>query len=139
MTMQCDGTDYYDISMINAVNVGVSMTPMNSPAPNPAWIDPDYFCKAPGSPSPQGRNPGCSWDFAPSDPLLRLVTGGSGTTCQSDADCSVTGEVCGTGLVFTAPYLLDTVCGLATGAWTYDELCDWTNNAYGNCSQCTSL
>ena len=52
MTLACAGLDYYDISLINGINMAISMTPLNASA-NGSSVDPDYYCKAPGSTLPQ--------------------------------------------------------------------------------------
>ena len=137
MTLQCTGTDFYDISLINGVNVGISMSPV--PPFAPVAMDQNYYCKAPGSPQPQGQNPGCPWQFNPPDSTYVIVSGGSATPCTATSDCT-NGEVCGTAMVLVDGHLptdnLVVVCGAPVGFWTDDEICDWTAAiSYKNCTQ----
>lgn len=137
MTLQCVGTDFYDISLINGVNVGIAMAPI-PPFANVS-MDQDYYCKTPGYPSPQGRNPGCSWEFTPPSNTYALISSSANQTCTDDSDCSGT-EVCGTAMVVVDGHLptnnLVNVCGEPVGWWTDDEICVWTAGInYGNCKQ----
>jgi hypothetical protein len=63
MTLAVNNVDFYDIEIINGINIGVSMTPTNA-APSPDTQP--YNCGAPGSKYPRSSNMGaCSWSFKP--------------------------------------------------------------------------
>jgi hypothetical protein len=137
LTLVPGGSDFYDISSINGVNVPVSMAPIGGApdATNP------YTCAAAGAVTPSSRLAACSWSFDPSISLgdesavLRAVVPG-GAACTSDADCTGS-DVCGTALAFGSSAPTQS-CGEQVAWWTADELCVYTGNAYGapiDCSQ----
>jgi hypothetical protein len=144
LTLVFDATDFYDISVINGVNVPVVMAP-GTMAGDPS--DP-YFCQSPGSPSKSGTGlPGCSWVFDPEivldgqptdqSTLLRAVEPG-GPACGPDGSC--TSGVCGRQLEIGTTDLAE-ICGAPLGWWTADEICVFTGNVFGspvNCSQSVS-
>jgi hypothetical protein len=143
-TLITTGADYYDVSGINGVNVPISMGPVGGMS-NPT--DP-YFCMTPGSVTPSGTGLlACSWKFDTKITLggtttdqattLRAVTPG-GTACTSNSDCSNNGQVCGTGLAFGTTKLIQS-CGKPLGWWTADELCSYTNNAFGAAVNCNGV
>jgi hypothetical protein len=130
-TLSSTGVDFYDVSMINGVNVPVAMAPMGGAA-DPAN---PYTCATAGA---------CAWQFDPhvllggastdESTLLRAVAAG-GIACNSDGDCAA-GQKCGSAVDFTTS-TLSKRCGAPVGWWTADELCIYTGNALGapvNCS-----
>jgi hypothetical protein len=134
-TLVPDGSDFYDVSAINGVNVPVSMGPLAGTA------DPSnpYTCATAGATTGSPGLLGCSWSFNPSinatdeSALLRAVTPG-GASCSSDADCSG-GQVCGTALSFGSASGAQS-CGTQVAWWTADELCAYTGNAEGGPIAC---
>ncbi|TMW57674.1 hypothetical protein Poli38472_014861 [Pythium oligandrum] len=87
-----DGTDYYDVTVINGVNIPVMMEPLDVKYDTK---DP-YKCGSPGKVEDVVPGSGCSWDYAQfqKDINYNAVIGGSGKKCAAAGDCSG-GEVCG--------------------------------------------
>ncbi|ACH46762.1 putative thaumatin/PR5-like protein [Feldmannia species virus] len=83
-----NGIDYYDISVIEGVNLPVTMSPDSGDKD----LENKYICGVAGG--------DCSWDFKPDHDLekyLTLVTAnGDGSTCETTVDCPRAGDVCGT-------------------------------------------
>lgn len=144
-TLQPNANDYFDISIINGVNVPVSMEPLLpsghvwGPGVN---VDPAYWCAAPGAATqPSGSQlAGCSWRFNASEVAQQgdafasrivplVVRSPTPTPCSSDADCG--GDMrCGLQMD-TDPKgnpmaSLSSTCGKPLGWWTADEVCAWT-------------
>lgn len=141
--------DFYDVTVINGLNVGISMapTPGQSLAPASAYgvntaVGKLYFCGAPGAgKQPPGGLAGASWAVQPTDeqlPFLRLVSVRNGTTvpdctkqptCTTDADCT-SGTVCGLAMGLNpfgeATPAVCQVCGRHTGWWTANQVCTFT-------------
>jgi hypothetical protein len=89
-TIAATGSDFYDISIINGVNVPMSFGPAAggvAPTPSPS----PYWCGAPGAAT--GPVPS-NWSLQPPSPYYVWVLAG-GAPCTSDADCSGVGTVCG--------------------------------------------
>ncbi len=115
--------DYYDLTIINGINVPLSIT-----TDQPTATNNPYLCGTPGNSENHGTGSnvlaGCSWDFvppAPSSAYRRVTTGGA--TCTTDSDCSDAGTVCGltdTSISGNTPGLS---CGKFLGYWTGDEVC----------------
>jgi len=141
-TFSPTGVDFYDISVINGVNVPVSMGPVGgaTDSANP------YTCATAGADVASATGlPACSWQFDPTtlqlaggptdeSTLLRAVAPGGGT-CMSDGDCGG-GQHCGRELRFGVT-TANQVCGAPIGWWTADELCIYTNDALGAPLSCT--
>ena len=158
------GPDYYDVSIINGINVGVSMTPVSGTY-NAEATDP-YSCGSPGSTTAANGLSACNWTFdasniptispANQNSLLRDVTpvtasscvSGSPNslgycTCTQDSDCSG-GTVCGLGTNAVPNVQYAKVCGNQIGWWTADRICKSSNNtspdiAAFNCAASTDL
>lgn len=142
-TLLDNGPDYYDVSLINGVNVPVSMAaePSGSYAAGPAAPGSSFWCGAAGAVSPS--NPalaGCPWSFAPTiggvdrASVLRLVSPG-GSACVRDSDCA--SGVCGTALV-TGTTRTTQSCGRQLGWWTAHELCAATAGSFGAPLDCSA-
>ncbi|PIR19957.1 MAG: hypothetical protein COV45_08240 [Deltaproteobacteria bacterium CG11_big_fil_rev_8_21_14_0_20_47_16] len=134
-------TDYYDISIINGINVGIKMAPVSGTYS--AGASP-YSCGIPGNTSAVGQLSACSWTVSPTvsgtdrTTLLRDVyptsftgstcpDGGSPNslgycTCTLDSQCSSSGLVCGLAQNASSAQYTQ-VCGSAIGWWTADQLC----------------
>jgi hypothetical protein len=139
------GDDFYDISIINGINVGISMAPATGTFA--AVTTNPYSCTAPGSTSTQGTLSACSWSVNPT------VSGGSQATllrdvapitykgvcpgggvpnslgycaCTTEGDCPGTDTFCGLALnASSAQYTM--VCGTDIGWWSGDQLCGSAN------------
>lgn len=117
--------DTYDISVINGVNIGVSMGPTTTSwggAKNP------YFCgvaggwaEDPSTISPLGS---CSWQMNPpsqADYTFVEYPGGTPTPCSDSNPCGA-GETCG--LAADGAGSIVQVCSsTALGNWTADGVC----------------
>lgn len=142
------GSDFYDISIINGVNVGISMAPVSGTYS--ATSGNAYSCATAGNTSAAGQLSACSWTFTPTvsgtdrTALLRDVSptafastatcpgGGSPNslgycTCTADSACSSSGLVCGLATNASSGVQYTQVCGTAIGWWTADQLCGSTN------------
>jgi hypothetical protein len=140
-TLPATGTDFYDVSGINGVNLPIAMEPMGGTpdANNP------YTCAAAGGVAASAGLPACTWKFDPhvtlnnastdQSLLLRAVAAG-GTACSSDADCSG-GQLCGSAVAFGASTIARS-CGAQVGWWTADELCIYSGNTLGAPVDCNA-
>ena len=138
-TLVSGGSDFYDVSSINGVNVPVAMGPVGGAAnaANP------YTCGTAGGVTAAPGLQACSWSFDPAitqngatrneAAILRAVTPG-GAPCASDAQCGG-GQVCGTALALGSSAATQS-CGAQVGWWTADELCAYTGNALGGPIAC---
>ena len=147
LTLLTNGPDNYDISMINGVNLPMSMEPTSGQTfgTPPSGLAADYFCGAPGKPQPS--NPalqGCTWQFDPKingtdqSPFLQMVTPG-GNACTKNSACT-SPQVCGLAMT-VGTTTVSQVCGQQIGWWTADEVCGYTNSGFGapfNCSATVS-
>ncbi|MBA3662038.1 MAG: hypothetical protein H0W64_09930 [Gammaproteobacteria bacterium] len=114
-TVRSNDTDYYDVSVINGINMGVSVTPsIGSKASLP------YFCGSPGSGTPSAGLAGCSWKFTPPLVEYNWVAYG-GKACTANGDCA-SGTQCGLGF---DPVLngFKKTCGRQLGYWTANQVC----------------
>ncbi|HUR81451.1 MAG TPA: thaumatin family protein [Thermoanaerobaculia bacterium] len=134
------GPDYYDITVINGMNVPVSMAPASVTSQSGSNA---YFCQTPGSITASGTGlQACNWTVSPSSsqaPIMAAVTS-SGTACPKTGSCPG-GQTCGLSPAFGTTTLTQT-CGTQIGWWTPDEICAFTGNGYGapiNCSANVSL
>jgi hypothetical protein len=105
------GSDFYDISIINGINLAMTMTPNNG-----AGSD-DYTCKGAGQ-----VLDGNTWHFnAPSNDFVWVSLESPLQQCNSDGDCG-NGFVCGlsrnpAGNVFVKS------CGTKLGYWSANQVC----------------
>ncbi|MGZ5443179.1 MAG: thaumatin family protein [Thermoanaerobaculia bacterium] len=135
LTLAPAGPDYYDVTLINGMNVPVSMAPASVTSQSGSNA---YFCQTPGglTASSTGLSP-CSWNVQPSakqTPYMALVNP-SGTPCPTTGSCP-SGQTCGLAPTFGTTTLQQT-CGTQIGWWTPDEICAFTGNNFGapiNCS-----
>ncbi|MDX1997890.1 MAG: thaumatin family protein [Thermoanaerobaculia bacterium] len=137
------GPDFYDVSIINGINVGVTMAP-NAGTFSADPTDP-YSCGAPGNPEAAGKLSACSWQITPivskvdQAPFLRNVAPTSfqaagkcpngsapnslgNCACTTDTDCAP-GPVCGLAMNASTSAQFAQVCGTAIGWWTADQIC----------------
>ncbi len=137
------GPDYYDISMINGINVGLMMSPKSGTFT--ADIGNAYSCGTPGNTSAVSPLSACSWTITPTvssvdqTSLLRnvfpsTITGtcpGGGAPnslgyceCTQDSDCSSQSLVCGLAQNAVVGEQYAQVCGTGIGWWTTDQICN---------------
>ncbi len=152
-TLSTSGPDFYDVSIINGINVGVSMAPAAGTFSSSGSNNP-YYCKTAGSTSAQGQLSACSWTINPTVPtasptdqttLLRDVhatafsgagscpNGGNPNSlgycpCTADSNCSSAGLLCGLATNAASGVQYAKVCGSPLGWWTADEICLSSNN-----------
>lgn len=139
-TLQANGADTYDISIINGMNLPMQMAPTagQTLAPVPPVQGAPYWCGSPGNPSDNVLQ-GCSWTFDATfggndnSPFLQMVTSG-GASCTSNSDCTESGDVCGLAPGNTP---LTQSCGQLVGWWSAGGVCgaDSSFGAPFNCSQ----
>jgi hypothetical protein len=117
-TVNNAGTDFYDVEVINGVNLPVSIKPsVSSSASLP------YFCGSPGTVMPSAGLGGCSWDLKPPLPEYNWVENG-GNSCTSDVDCSGSEDkVCGLSFNPGFQQLLQLKCGKRLGYWSANQIC----------------
>lgn len=128
-TLSATGRDFYDVEVINGVNLPLSVTP------NVAAQGKDpYFCGSPGAVTPSAGLGACSWQFSPPLVEYQWVQNG-GASCQANTDCT-SGTVCGLSFNPGQASLLKKTCGKLLGYWTANQICGVQRN-YGapfNCS-----
>jgi len=67
--------DYYDVEIINGVNIPMSMGPTNTAA---GGSNEPYTCGNPGSKHPVTNVGSCSWEFSPpSNDYIWVTAGGN--------------------------------------------------------------
>ncbi len=130
------GPDYYDVTLINGMNVPVSIAPASVTKQQGTNA---YFCQTPGSLNASSTGlQGCTWTLNPSStqlPYMALVKS-SGTACPTSGSCP-SGQVCGLAPTFGTTTLTQT-CGVQVGWWTPDEICAFTGNGFGSPINCSS-
>jgi Thaumatin family len=129
------GPDYYDVTLINGVNVPISMAPASVTKQKGTNA---YFCQTPGSLNASNGLLGCSWAFTPpsnATNVLPAVSSG-GAACTSSSTCS-SGQTCGYSYTIGTLNVAQT-CGTQLGWWTADELCTFTNNGFGAPIDCAT-
>ncbi len=143
------GPDYYDISIINGINLAASFSPVAGTYQ--ATNNDPYSCTSPGATTQPGTLTGCSWTVTPSvssvdqTNLLRDVNpvsfansglcpnGGTPNSlgyceCSVDSDCSSSGLVCGLALNAKVNQQYTQVCGNKIGWWTANQICSSSVN-----------
>lgn len=145
-SVSTSGPDYYDVSMINGINVGLMMAPKSgtftADSSNP------YSCGTPGNSSAVSPLSACSWTInatvssVDQTTLLRNVSpttitgtcpgGGAPNSlgycpCTLDSECSSQSLVCGLATNAVAGEQYARVCGTGIGWWTVDEVCTSSN------------
>ena len=122
MTLAKKGQDYYDVEVINGVNIPVSMSPTNTPGGS------SYKCGNPGSKFPRTKIGACDWNLKA--PLVEnYQTTPEGNPCNTNSDCSG-GNICGLSFNPGFAQLLRKTCGRFLGYWTANEICGVQQN-YG--------
>ncbi|WP_419421285.1 thaumatin family protein (plasmid) [Legionella sp. D16C41] len=131
ITMNLNNPDFYDIELVNGMNIPVQMSPIVSgtPSNNP------YNCGNPGAVTSSNSMGACSWKMNP--PLVeynRVRPGGN--ACTANSDCQAP-NVCGLSFNPGKNPLLQKTCGAIIGYWNANQICGVQNN-YGapfNCNQ----
>ena len=141
-TLVPDNVDSYDISLINGVNVPMSMEATGAIPSNPSD---DYWCGAPGGVAGTKVLNGCSWAFETEDnevangqtepvdygKFLRMVTP---TTLNPTSACPE-GQVEGSAWDASTA-TIHIACGTQIGWWTADEYCTVPNRPKGDPFNC---
>lgn len=138
MTLQPSG-DSYDLSVINGINVPMSMTPGGGGITDPSN---PYTCGSPGLTTNQGSGGtgtlgACPWTFTPTTtaPATQYnyvwVANGGTTPCTSNATCTAIDATyaCGLSSANIAANTITTYCAKWLGYWTADQVCG-NNSAY---------
>ncbi|MBY0275141.1 hypothetical protein K2Z84_07365 [Candidatus Binatia bacterium] len=80
-TLQSNDKDFYDVTIIDGVNLAVEMKPIPPTQPTvPPGADADYWCQGAGSATASGKLDACSWDFKPIVPASPSSSGGDYTS-----------------------------------------------------------
>ena len=136
-TFSLNGLDFYDVEVINGVNIPISITPnLSAPENN---TNP-YSCGSPGAAAQSSSSllGACSWSFTPPSNDYIWVTSG-GSACTELSDCT-SPSVCGLSFNAGNAQLFQKTCGTPLGYWTADQICTIDQN-YGapfNCAQAAS-
>lgn len=98
-TLQSNDKDFYDVTIIDGINVAVEMKPIPPTLPTvPPGADADYWCQAAGGSTAAGKLDACSWDFTPTVPDPANPDSGTDQTSlllHNGAPCSSTAEQTG--------------------------------------------
>lgn len=132
-TLQRTMSDFYDITVINGINIPMEFQPAN------ATVDPanPFTCGSSGNPATVNGLGGCSWVYTTPSDLYRHVPMG-GANCASDATCVIPGEVCGLTLPAILAASTQTICGKFLGYWSANQICALNQNYVApsfDCSQ----
>jgi hypothetical protein len=135
-TLSNTGDDFYDVTVINGLNIAVSISPSSNFSGHVRAGDDPYTCGSPGattSITPGGAN--STWDLQPPSEHYYWVLAG-GPPCASIHDCD-TGLTCGLSRNIGNATEFQLTCGVLLGHWTGDEVCgdDQQFGAPFNCSQ----
>jgi hypothetical protein len=135
-TLSSNGNDFYDVEIINGVNIPIQMSPnLSSKSRKKLNAAAPYTCGSPGAAQPSSPLLGaCTWQFTPPSNDYRWVQNG-GNACSVDTDCS-SPSVCGLSFNPGNNPLLKKTCGALIGYWTADQVCGIQGN-YGapfNCA-----
>jgi len=120
-TLANNGVDFYDVEVINGMNLPVEMKPILSATSDPAATASPYNCGNPGGTQPTTGAGACSWKMVPPSNDFNWVRAG-GKACKSDADCS-SGLSCGLGFNPAGNPRFPKTCGKLLGFWTADQVC----------------
>lgn len=136
-SLSLNNLDYYDVEVINGVNVPISMAPvLTSKQMKHKFNSNPYNCGSPGAATPSSPLLGaCTWQFTPpSNDYIWVKSGGA--ACTAASDCT-SPSVCGISFNPGQASLLQKTCGVQIGYWTADQICGIQHD-YGapfNCSQ----
>ncbi|MGO9454203.1 MAG: thaumatin family protein [Candidatus Binataceae bacterium] len=62
-TLQREGNDFYDITVINGANASEQMAPIPAPTATPGAVSANYWCLKPGSVTSTVPGSNCDWNF----------------------------------------------------------------------------
>lgn len=128
-TFGVNSPDFYDVEVINGMNLPVEMAANTADRANP------YDCGRMGSTTANGSMGACTWDMVPPSVDYNWVRAG-GNACNSNADCAG-GTFCGLSFNPGKNPLLQKTCGTRLGYWTANQVCGIVPN-YGapfNCQK----
>jgi len=127
-TLPFKGADFYDVTVINGLNLGVSITPdTNNLSPSRP-----YDCGSAGGAKSTTGTSDCSWSFNPPDVHYNWVIP-NGLRCTTNADCTTPGTVCGLSYNIGQSPIFSLSCGRRVGYWTDNQICG-IDRLYGNCA-----
>lgn len=122
--------DFYNLTVINGMNIPVSMAAMDPPT----TADP-YRCGAPGSNVARNQIAACNWTpVPPSNDYIWVKAGGK--ACTNDDVCTAP-EKCGLSFNPGESSPMRKTCGKQLGYWTANQICAM-QPSYGapfNCQQ----
>jgi hypothetical protein len=131
VTLSASGVDFYDVEVINGINIPVSMAPRQS---TPSANNP-YTCGSPGASTPSSASlGGCSWKFNPPSLEYNWVSAG-GSSCNQDRDCGT--QICGLSFNPGESSPFKKSCGTLQGYWSANQVCGVDRNfgAPFNCAK----
>jgi hypothetical protein len=138
-TLQPTAPDFYDITIINGVNLAIQMGPLPGSFAPPATPSP-YYCGTAGASEQDGGLQGCSWSFSPDQ--SSGLDGGFTAMLKAVVlpACSATGGCAGSATCTSAvcqPAL--TPCNTSPPYCSGNAVCSNPNDpANGYCSTCQS-
>jgi hypothetical protein len=94
-TLQRATTDFYDVTLINGMNIAEKMQPLAQPTQAlDGQTTPDYWCQAPGAATSTIAGKGCNWNAAPYVASVPLPTPTDETALliNTTSLCSPTGK-----------------------------------------------
>ncbi|MBN8550089.1 MAG: hypothetical protein J0M12_12295 [Deltaproteobacteria bacterium] len=138
------GSDFYDVSIINGINLAASFGP--TAGTFSATADDPYSCAIPGSTAAQGRLAACPWTVTPTVNSIDRTTlllnvkatdyskighcpdGSSPNSlgyceCSRESDCSSAHLTCGLALNAKKDEQYTKACGIPIGWWTANQIC----------------
>lgn len=121
-TFNNQNNDYYDIELVNGMNIPVEMKPILTAAEkaNLKVADP-YYCGNPGGSVPFTQVGSCKWNMVPPSNDYKHVAVG-GAACTTDANCTAP-AVCGLSYDPKKTPKLQKTCGKLLGYWSPLEAC----------------
>ncbi len=131
-TLNDSQSDFYDVTVINGINIPVSIEPTNASVDS---MNP-FTCGTAGNLNTVNGLGGCSWVYTTPSNLYRNVPQG-GTNCASDAICTTSGEVCGLSLQGILAGSTQATCGKFLGYWSPNQICALNTSYVAPSFDCT--
>lgn len=116
------GNDFYDIEIINGINVSLELKPDHVANQNHNY----FWCGSPGAAITNNNQPVCSWQMQPpSNDYLWVEAGGK--SCSENKGC-LNGDVCGYSGAAITQIIPQKSCGKLLGYWTANQICGMNKN-----------